>query len=193
MAARAGKAGAAFRGDERGFTLIELLIATALGLVVIGGGLTVFIGGVRSEPRAASKAAALEEARVTTDRITRELRQGREVPVAGPSELAILTYVKQATCGGAVASTSIQCLVTYRCAGEICTRIVAPPGGGESGPAVRVAEDLTSPEVFSYSPSAAEPSYVGVSFSFATDSEPVKLEDGAALRNSGEEPIGGTP
>lgn len=188
MAVKARKACAALQGNERGFTLIELLIATALGLVVIGGALTVFIGGVRSEPRAASKAAALEEARVTTDRITRELRQGREVSVAGPSELAILTYVKQASCGGAAASTSIPCLVTYRCAGETCTRTVAAPGGGESGPAVQVAEGLASPEVFSYSPSAAEPSYVGVSFSFATDGEPVTLEDGVALRNTGEEP-----
>lgn len=190
MVARARNAGAAFRKDERGFTLIELMIATALGLIVIGGALTVFVGGVRSEPRAASKAVALEEARATTDEITRELRQGREVPVARPSELAILTYVKQATCGGAAASTSIPCLVTYRCAGETCTRTVAQPDGREPGTAVRVAENLTSPEVFSYSPSATEPSYVGVSFSFATDTEPVTLEDGAALRNTGEEPTG---
>ena len=196
MAARARKGrktGGAFRADERGFTLIELLIATGLGLLVIGGALTVFIGGVRSEPRAASKAAALEEARVTTDRITRELRQGREVTTASPSELAILTYVKQATCAGGAATTSIPCRVTYRCSGETCTRTVAQPDGTEPGPAIQVVAGLAGDEVFSYSPNATEPAYVGVSLSLATDTEPVALEDGAALRNTGEEPTGAAP
>jgi prepilin-type N-terminal cleavage/methylation domain-containing protein len=190
MAARARAAVAALRQEERGFTLIELLIATGLGLVVIGGAFTVFAGGVRSEPRTASKAAALEQARVTTDRITRELRQGREVTTASPTELAILTYVKQSTCAGGMSSTSIPCQVTYSCAGETCTRTVAQPDGAEAGAAVQVAEGLAGAEVFSYSPSATEPSYVGVSFSFANEGEPVVLEDGAALRNMAEEPVG---
>jgi prepilin-type N-terminal cleavage/methylation domain-containing protein len=191
MAARVWKRAAALRREERGFTLIELLIATGLGLIVIGGAFTVFAGGVRSEPHMASKAAALQEARVTVDRITRELRQGIEVPktpTPTASRLSILTYVKQATCGGAAASTSIPCQVTYDCTGEICTRTVAQPGGGAPGPSVRVASGLASTSVFSYSPSTTEPSYVGVSFSFSNEGEPVTLGDGVALRNTGEEP-----
>jgi prepilin-type N-terminal cleavage/methylation domain-containing protein len=191
MAARVRQAATTLRQEERGFTLIELLIATALGLVVIGGAFTVFASGVHSEPRNASKAAALEEARVTVDRITRELRQGIEIsssPLPTSSRLAIITYVKAATCGGAAASTSIPCRVTYSCSGEICTRTVAKPDGSEPGAAVRVAEGLVGPQVFSYSPSTTEPTYVGVSLSFSDEGEPVTLEDGAALRNMEEEP-----
>jgi len=192
MTAGAPGAVAALRREERGFTLIELLVATGLGLIVIGGAFTVFAGGVRSEPHTASKAAALEGARVTTDRITRELRQGREVTTASPAELAILTYVKQASCSGGSASTSIPCQVTYRCSGETCTRTVAQPDGTEPGAAVQVAEGLVSPEIFSYSPNATEPAYVGVSFSFSNEGEPVTLDDGATLRNAVEEPTGKT-
>jgi len=191
MAARAWKKAAALRSEERGFTLIELLVATGLGLVVIGGAFTVFSSGVRSEPHTASKAVALDEARVTVDRITRELRQGIEIPSSPAptsSRLSILTYVKQATCGGATASTSIPCRVTYSCSGETCTRTVAKPDGSGSGAAVRVAAGLASPAVFSYSPSASKPTYVGVSFAFTNAGEPVTLEDGAALRNVEEEP-----
>jgi prepilin-type N-terminal cleavage/methylation domain-containing protein len=190
MVARARKAAAALPGDEGGFTLIELLIATALGLVVIGAALAVFIGGIRSEPRAASKAAALQEARVTMDRITRELRQGLEFPsetTPSPSKLSIITYVKAATCGGAAGGTSIPCRVTYSCSGETCTRVVAAPDGSAPGPSEQVVRGLTSPNVFTYTP-AVKPTYVDVSFSFATGGEPVTLGDGAALRNAGEGP-----
>jgi prepilin-type N-terminal cleavage/methylation domain-containing protein len=190
MAARACKAAAALRREEGGFTLIELLIATALGLVVIGAALTVFISGVRSEPRAASKAAALEEARVTMDRITRELRQGLEIPAGTtPSsrKLSIVTYVKAAACNGTAGGTSIPCRVTYSCTGGTCTRIVSAPDGSAPGPSVTVVRGLTSPDVFTYTPEA-KPTYVGVSFSFATSGEPITLGDGAALRNVGEGP-----
>lgn len=187
----AWKRAAALRREERGFTLIELLVATGLGLIVIGGAFTVFAGGVRSEPHMAAKAAALEEARVAADRITRELRQGIEIPSAPAptaSRLSILTYVKQATCGGAAASTSIPCRVTYSCSGEACTRTVEQPAGGQPGPSVRVVSGLTGTSVFSYSPSTTAPTYVGVSFSIANEGEPVTLGDGVALRNTEEEP-----
>jgi prepilin-type N-terminal cleavage/methylation domain-containing protein len=188
MAARACKATAALRREEGGFTLIELLIATALGLVVIGAALTVFLGGIRSEPRAASKAAALEEARVTMDRITRELRQGLEIPAGttpSASKLSIVTYVKAATCGGSAGGASIPCRVTYSCSGKTCTRIVSAPDGSAPGPSVTVVRGLTSPNVFTYTPEV-KPTYVGVSFSLATSGEPITLGDGAALRNVGE-------
>ncbi|HYP55653.1 MAG TPA: prepilin-type N-terminal cleavage/methylation domain-containing protein, partial [Solirubrobacterales bacterium] len=79
------KAIAALRRDERGLTLVELIVAASLGLVVVGGALTMFMGGVRSEPRTASKVAAIQEARATIDRITRELRQGLEVRTTTPT------------------------------------------------------------------------------------------------------------
>lgn len=168
-------------------TLIELLIAAAVGLVVVGGALTMFMGAIRSEPRTASKVAAIQQARTTVDRITRELRQGLEVPTATSSQLAIVTYVKAATCGGAAASTSIPCRVTYTCSAGKCTRKVAQPNGSASGPEVQVAGDLASNNVFNYLPSSADPTYVGVSLAVSSNGEPVTLSDGVALRNPSEE------
>jgi prepilin-type N-terminal cleavage/methylation domain-containing protein len=174
---------AALNRDERGFTLIELLVATAVGLVVVGGGLTIFMSGIRSDPRTASQVTAIQQARVTVDRITRELRQGLEIPESTPSRLAIVTYVKAATCGGAAASTAIPCRVTYTCSAGSCTRVVAQPNGTAPGPAVTVASGLASATVFE-----GDPTYVKVTFSFATDDgQPFVLEDGVALRNFEDE------
>jgi Tfp pilus assembly protein PilW len=181
------KAVAAFRREERGLTLIELLIAASVGLVVVGGALTMFVGAIRSEPRTASKVAAIQQARTTIERITRELRQGLETPTATSSKLEIVTYVKVATCGGAAASTSIPCRVIYECGAGKCTRKVAQPNGTAPGPAVEVASDLASTSVFSYLPNATDPTYVGVSLSVISDGEPVVLSDGVALRNPSEE------
>jgi Tfp pilus assembly protein PilW len=186
---RTRKAVAALRGEERGLTLIELLVAAGVGLIVVGGALTMFIGGIRSEPRTASKIAAIQEARVTVDRMTRELRQGLGTPTVASDELEIVTYVKAATCGGAPAGTSIPCQVTYSCSADYCTRRVAKPDGSAPGPEVRVATGLSSSNVFVYTPAPpAEPTYVGVSFSFAVDSgDPITLSDGVALRNYEDE------
>jgi type II secretory pathway pseudopilin PulG len=178
----------ALRREEGGLTLIELLIATSLGLVVIGAALTMFVSTIRSQPRDTSKVAAMQEARTTVDRITRELRQGLEVvPTPSASQLAIVTYVKAATCGGTAASTSIPCRVTYTCSGTTCTRVVAQPNGSAPGPAVRVASGLASTSVFSYLPSAADPGYVGVSLSVSGSGQPFTLSDGVTLRNPSEE------
>ncbi len=185
---RARKAAAALRRGEDGLTLIELLVAAAVGLVVVGGALTMFMGAIRSEPRTASKVAAIQQARTTVDRITRELRQGQEtLTTPSETELSIVTYVKAAICGGAAANTSIPCRVTYKCKTGACTRVVAQPDGSAPGSAEQVASGLTSDNVFSYLPDKANPTYVGVSFAFAAGGQPVTLSDGVALRNPSEE------
>jgi prepilin-type N-terminal cleavage/methylation domain-containing protein len=185
--AGARKAAAALRREQRGFTLVELLIATSMGLVVVGAALAMFIGGVRSEPRTAAKVGAIQEARVTLDRITRELRQGLSVVSPTPTTLEVVTYVKAASCGGAPASSSIPCKVTYSCAADACTRTVAQPDGSAPGPATLVVDGLVSPNVFDPQPDA-EPTYIGVDFVLISgDDDPVTLGDGVALRNAGEE------
>lgn len=186
MAAGIGRWASTLRREESGLTLIELMIAATLGLVVVGAAMTVFVGVIRSEPRTTSKVTAIQEARVTVDRITRELRQGFDTPTTLPGQLAIVTYVKEATCGGAAASSSIVCRVTYTCATGVCTRRVSQPDGSAPGPAIRVADGLASTSVFSYLPNQVEPTYVGVTLAFATDGAPVTLGDGVALRNSDE-------
>lgn len=182
------KAPAALRRDERGFTLIELLIATSVGLVVVGAALSMFIGGVRSEPRTASKVAAIQDARVTLDRITRELRQALDVEAASSTKLEIVTYVKATSCNGAAGGASIPCKVTYSCAGDACTRTVAQPDGSAPGAPTQVVSGLVSAAVFAPQP-AGEPTYIGVDFVLTSgDDDPVSLGDGVALRNlPGEE------
>lgn len=186
MVASVGRRASALRREEGGLTLIELLIAATLGLVVIGAAMTVFIGVIRSEPRTTSKVTAIQEARVTVDRMTRELRQGVDTPITSPSQLAIITYVKAAICGGAAASSSIVCRVTYKCEGGACIRFVSQPNGSAPGPAIRVVGGLASSSVFSYLPGAADPTYVGVSLALETGGDPVILGDGVALRNTAD-------
>jgi Tfp pilus assembly protein PilW len=170
-------------------TLVELLLAAVLGLVVIGGAFTMFAGAIHSQPRDSAKVAALQEARTTADRITRELRQGWETRTTTPSKLEIATYVKAATCGGAAASTSIPCLVTYTCSGTTCSRVVAQPDGSAPGPSVQVVSGLTNAAVFTYTyaSGAADPSYIGVTFVLSGSGQPFTLSDGVALRNPSEE------
>lgn len=186
----ARRAVAALRREQRGLTLIELLVATSIGLVVVGGAMSIFLSGVRSQPRASSKVAAIQQARFTVDRIVRELRQGLEVPtspISTSSQLALVTYVKAASCGGPAASTAIPCRVTYACSGGACTRAVAQPDGSGQGAAVQVVDGLTSANVFTYAPSPTAASFIGVTFSLESDGEPVVLGDGAALRNPSDE------
>jgi Tfp pilus assembly protein PilW len=184
--ARGRKAAAALRREQRGLTLVELLVAATLGLLVVGAGLSIFLSAVRSEPRTGSKVAAIQQARFTVDRIVRELRQGWDA-TATSTTLSLTTYVKAASCNGAAASTAIPCRVTYSCATEACTRVVAQPDGSAPGSPVQVATGLADTTVFDPLPSGTEPTYVGVSLSFSTDGAPVILEDGAALRNPEEE------
>lgn len=182
------KVAAGLRREERGLTLIELLIASSIGLMVVGAALAMFMGGVRSEPKTAAKVAAIQEARVTLDRITRELRQGLSVASASPDELEVVTYVKATSCNGSPASTSIPCKVTYSCGGDACTRTVAEADGSVQGTPTQVVDGLVSPNVFEVEAAEpdADPSYVGIDFVLLSgDDDPVSLGDGVALRNLG--------
>ncbi len=173
--------------DERGFTLPELLIATVLAMIVIGGAVAVFTVSVRNQPRLTSHANAIQQARVTMERITRELRQGSTLPTTPTaSQLSIVTYVDSATCGGAGAASSIQCRVTYTCASGTCTRRETKPDGTSPGPSVQVVSGLASDNIFSYTaPTATAPAYVNVTLAYAAQggTAAITLNDGAALRN----------
>jgi prepilin-type N-terminal cleavage/methylation domain-containing protein len=184
--ARVGDTVAALRRSERGFTLVELLVAITIGMVVLGGAVTVFIGAVRSGPRTSAKVTAVQQGRVVIDRMTRELRQGGEVldtPAATASQISFITYVKRSTCTGSVAAASIPCRVTYACTADACSRQVADPDGSPSGASVQIVSGLATTNVFSYVP-PTDPSYVGVELAFAqSEGGPVVVADGATLRN----------
>lgn len=180
-----GDTAGALRRSEGGYTLIELLVAAAMGMVVLGGAVTVFIGAVRSEPRTSAQVAAIQQGRVVAERITRELRQGVEVVPAGASGLELITYLPDGSCGGSPGIEAEPCSVTYACSSGVCTRTVALPDGSSPGAAVQTVSGLASNEVFTYSPSVEpDPEYVGVEFAFAMqEGGPVVVADGATLRN----------
>jgi Tfp pilus assembly protein PilW len=166
-------------------TLAELLIAVTIGLVVLGAAVAVFATAARSHPRVSERAGDIQRARATIEQITRELRQGSLVTNASASQLSILTYVDKASCGGATATSAIQCQVNYVCTAGACSRSERNPDGTGSAAAVQVVSGLAGTEVFSYSPSSAAPGYVQVELSFPAegDEDSVTLNDGVALRN----------
>jgi Tfp pilus assembly protein PilW len=161
---------------------VELLMAMVLSLVVIGGAVAVFTTSIRSEPRVSSRGADIQRARTAMERITRELRQGWEVPVASASQIQILTYANSATCGGASSDSAIPCRVTYTCSAGACVRLEQNPDGSGSGSSRTFVSGLSGAEVFSYSPG-----YVGVTLVFpaAEGEDAITLQDGVSLRNPG--------
>jgi Trk-type K+ transport system membrane component len=160
-------------------------MATMLGLIIVGVATTVFTAAVRSQPGLNTRDDAISRARTTTERLTRELRQGSTVFTATSTQLAFLTYVHSATCGGAPSSTAIQCRVTYTCTTASCTRVEARPDGSGAGTALPVVSGLSSAAVFNYSPSTGAPKYIGATFVFPGQNgdDAITVSDGAALRN----------
>lgn len=194
MLARARRLGA----SEGGFTMAELLVATMLGLIVVGAGVAVFTSGIRNQPRIDQRAAQIQQARVMTDRVTRELRQGSNASSPGPSQLMILTYVPRIACGSATVGPATRCRVFYNCAtagsSSSCTRTECPPDmlapGSGCGATTTVASGLLSDQVFAFSPRTPGEAYVGVTLALpaANGNDAITIQDGVALRNP---PLGG--
>jgi prepilin-type N-terminal cleavage/methylation domain-containing protein len=179
--------------EQSGFTIVELLLAAMIGLILIAVASTVFVTAGRTQPGQVQRGNAIQLARTTMERLTREVRQGSTVYPSTGSQLALLTYVNSATCGGAHSSTAIQCKVTYTCTAGSCTRVEAPPPGapGTSGPAVTVVSGLSSPDVFRYTPSCSAtstsgtPGYICATLTFPGNNgdDAITVQDGVAPLN----------
>jgi prepilin-type N-terminal cleavage/methylation domain-containing protein len=182
---RLRRAGRRLRGSDGGFTLPELLVAAMIALLVAGAAMTLLVTMVQSQPAVSERAGQVQQGRTMLEALSRELRQGESVLNPTTSGLAVLTYVNSATCGGASASTSILCRVTYACGSTSCTRTEQSPDGTGSAAPETVVRGITGPNVFSYEGTAGDPSYVGLRLVFPADdgSEAITLDGGAALRN----------
>jgi prepilin-type N-terminal cleavage/methylation domain-containing protein len=176
--------------DEGGFTLAEMLVAIMITLIAFSSALMVLNIAVKSQPRISNRAASIQEGRVWIERLTRELRQGATM-VGTPTASAIsyLTYVQHASCGSNVAGSSIQCRVSYVCTAGTCTRTERNPDGSGAATGQQMVTGLQSNDVFSYSPTASAPEYVGVTLQFPATEEQgetedaLTLQDGVNLRN----------
>jgi prepilin-type N-terminal cleavage/methylation domain-containing protein len=60
--------------DERGMTLIELLVSIIVTTIVVGATLTMFIAMTRQNTRENQAVDAESQARISLDRLERELR-----------------------------------------------------------------------------------------------------------------------
>jgi prepilin-type N-terminal cleavage/methylation domain-containing protein len=173
--------------DERGLTLIELLVVIVLSLVILFAGTNVLIASVTGEKRERDRAGQIQDARVMIESVSRELRKGYGVELAEPARLTLLTYVLHDSCGGSPATESIACRVAYECAAGTCTRTETDPGGsGTGGTPVETVRGISSDDIFSYEPSAADPGYVSIRLELPAELEgedAITLEDGVALRN----------
>ena len=175
-------------GGEAGLTLVELLVAAAMGVVLMGAVGSMVIGTLRAQPEVSKRAQNITTARYVMERMTREIRNGVSVQTALPNEVSFRTYVRRTSCGatGALASNkpAILCQVTYGCSTTACTRIEAAPGV-KTGTAKPIFEGIDDSNAFTYRPSTASPTFVGITLHLPNPSGPSDLtvSDGASLRN----------
>ena len=171
--------------SDDGFTLAELLMGILLSVLVVAIATTVFTSAVQTQPGLNKRDQAISNARVTMERLVRELRQGSTVFSGTSTSLSFLTYFHSATCGGQPSQTAISCRVTYNCAAGSCTRAEAQPDGTNPGAAATAVSGLSNSIVFDYSPATGAPKYVGATFTFPGQNgdDAITVSDGAALRN----------
>jgi type II secretory pathway pseudopilin PulG len=176
---------------ESGWTLMELLVAAGLLLLILGAALPVIVASVQTEPKISQKADRIQQARILVERMGRDLRATYlVVPPATANSLVFETYLRRTTCGGSFQPSEgappIKCRVVYSCSAGTCTRQEQNQGGGGGGTAVKMVGGLSDSNVFTYYPSATNPTFVEVKAVMPGSSageDAVTLEDGFALRN----------
>jgi Tfp pilus assembly protein PilV len=193
----------AIHDGQAGMTLIEVLVATAMSIVVVGGGTAMVISAVRQQPELSKKAQNVTTARWQLDRMTHEIRDGVSVTSSSPSSVSFVGRVRRTTCGGTVLTSpsapAIQCQIIYSCTATSCTRTERAVGASTGGSTTIIVTGIDSPNVFCFIPSAEEdptdcgpaqsgnsPTYVGVTLHVPDPSgrNSLTVSDGASLRTA---------
>jgi hypothetical protein len=160
-----------------------------MGVVVMGAIASLMIATMRDQPRISGAAQNVSEARWFLERMTHEIRNGIKVDNATASSVSFQAYVRRSSCGGTatLASTAppIKCEITYTCGTTACTRVESPPET-TSGTAGTVFTGINNSQVFGYSPSAAEATYIKITLHIPDPSGEgsLTISDGASLRNA---------
>lgn len=181
---------------EGGFTLVELLVSSAMGVIVMGAVASLVISAVREQPKISKEVQNVSSARWVLERLTHELRNGKEVKEGTASRISFVGYVRRTACGGSTAlaasSPSIECRITYECSTTSCTRKETLPGVSTGGVAQPIFSGLSSNQVFSYVPDpkkipGAKITYVKVTLQLpdpTSAGSPLVISSGASLRNA---------
>ncbi len=134
------------RRDEEGFTVIEVVIAMMLLSLVMALIFSSLWQTQRSEAYSRGRTEALDDMRQTMNRMTKDLRQVSSIsgtPTA--SSLDVMTYVD-----GTLTR------VVYQVTGDELTRQVG------AGTATTMQVDLTTPDLFTYTPDATAPNILTI-------------------------------
>lgn len=187
-------------GREAGLTLVELLVAAAMSVILVGAACAMLISAVRSQPKLSKKDQNITTARYVLERMTREIRNGKQVYTATGSEVAFETQVRRTSCGGAVEEDpslpAIDCRVTYRCATASpptvpttysCSRAETDPevAPGAGTPTTTVVSGLNTNEVFKSEEDEQDKiDFIGITLHIANPegSGDLMVKDGAGLR-----------
>jgi type II secretory pathway pseudopilin PulG len=176
---------------EGGFTLVELLVSSAMGVVVMGAVASLVISAVREQPKISKEVQNVSSARWMLERLTHELRNGKEVKEGTTSRISFVGYVRRTTCGGSTAlaasSPSIECRITYECSTTACTRKETIPSVSTGGVAKQIFSGLASNQIFTYVPSVANATYVKATLRLpdpTSAGSPLVISSGASLRNA---------
>jgi Tfp pilus assembly protein PilW len=74
---------------SRGFTLIEMMVAAAVGFLVLGSGVSVYLFSIRSFASMANYSDLNEKSRYASDMISRDIRSCTSVTSASANQLAL--------------------------------------------------------------------------------------------------------
>jgi Tfp pilus assembly protein PilW len=172
------------RHSEEGLTLIELLVAMTMLTGILAGSTALLIGMMQKQPGLSDRSHQVEEARVTLDRMVREMRVGYAVDsVTGTAATVTFRTYLHSTCAGVLTTTVSLCRVTYTCTPttKICTRRLANANGTSPTVPRPLIEGVTNSDVFTI-----QSSYIGVKFVIPTADGrgSLTVNEGARLRNA---------
>jgi prepilin-type N-terminal cleavage/methylation domain-containing protein len=171
---------------ERGYTLVEMLTVMAIMGTVMGGITTLFVSGLNAEADQNNRFQAQLNARLSLDRIRREVHCATSITLAGTASGGYYPTMTEnpSGCGGTqytwcTAQVSSQRYRLYRQSGTSCS----------SSTGTLYADYLTKGELFSYaaqSPTSLAKLTVDIPVNPAPSksAETYELKDDVVLRNS---------
>jgi len=129
--------------SQGGYTLVELMTVMAILGLVLAGLTTMFQAGIRAEVRASREFQAQQNARLSLDRLRRELHCANAISAPDGTAVATVTVTLPATCPGPDTT------VIYATQSVASGRWQLLRTGGAGSP-IAVADYLTTSTPFTY-------------------------------------------